>query len=267
MISAIGRDIDRRNKTDIRIYPSMVFAILILYTAVVFYCMAIPELKYLDPYSVAMVGCGLMMAVMFVMASRTFRHSKRDADMIRDVGTFYASTVPDGEDDPDVKLLRKCIYDNRMQKMLFVLFILSMVPAVFGVLVFLRGFTYDPDRVSRDLMFFSLVFSLFTIMININFSKKHEVMFQKFSAAVVPAFAKQGLVLKEYEQVIGDRNLYLMIMLCVVSLGLFIMVWLCISIRDFNRHMDEQWNFENNLYQGLRILAGRDAALAMFEVE
>jgi hypothetical protein len=57
-----------------------------------------------------------------------------------------------------------------------------------------------------------------------------------------------------YGQVIGGRNVYLLIVLSLVTFGLFIIVWLCISMRDFNRHIDEQWNFENNLLVALKMV-------------
>lgn len=270
VLSKIGRDIDRRNKTDIRIFPSMVFAILALYTFIALYRMISSGTDLADLFSivrngnvnsnmftVVIVGTGLTMAVMFVLASRTFRHNRRDAALMSDVCSFFECMLPDGADDPDVKRMRSYIYLGIKQEVLFITFFIALVPAVVAVLIYLCGLTSDPDLISKNLLLFSFFFSLLVVMLNIDFSKAHEDKFIGFSDTCVDVMMKLGISMKGYSQVIGYRKNFTLVLLCVVTLGIFIIVWLCIAMRDFNRHMDEQWNFENNLFQALKILKNR----------
>ena len=60
--------------------------------------------------------------------------------------------------------------------------------------------------------------------------------------------------MKGYGQVIGGRNVYFMAILSIITLGVFVVIWLCISMRDFNRHISEQWNYEDRLLTALVML-------------
>jgi len=42
--------------------------------------------------------------------------------------------------------------------------------------------------------------------------------------------------------------------LTLITLGMFFIVWVYLSLRDMNRHLDQQWNFENSLVDVLSVI-------------
>lgn len=254
-LNKIRRDIDRRNKTDMKLYPWMVFAVILLYTFVAFYRGLFfgndPEI---NEVSIVVVGSGLILAIMYVLATRVNKHNKRDASLMTDVCNLLEDIVPDGADNEDLKVMREQIPETTKQFVLFILFFATLFPAAFGALIYALGLGDDPDGVALNLVVLSFFLGLAIILININFPRFHEKRFIRFSDASVDLFVSIGVGIKGYGRVIGGRNIYLLVLLSVVTLGLFIIVWLCISMWDFNRHIDEQWNYEDNLLDALKLL-------------
>jgi hypothetical protein len=251
----VRRDIDRRNKTDMRLYPTMAFAVIVIYTFVAFYRgIFFEDVEEVRSFSIAIVGAGLVLALMYVLATRVNKHNKRDASLMTDVCDFLEGYLPDGADNRDLRIMREAVPETTGQFLLFLLFFATLFPAAFGALFYARGLTDDPDGLALYLVTISFFLGLCIILVNINFPRRHEKRFLRFSDATVRALETIGVSMAEYKQVIGGRNVYFLILLCVITLGFFIVIWLCISMRDFNRHIDEQWYFENNLLAALKMV-------------
>ena len=252
----VRRDIDRRNKTDMRFYPTMVFAVLVVYGFVAFYRGLFFETDAEIPtFSILVVGSGLGLAMMYVMATRVNKHNKRDAELMTDLCEYLKQRVQGGERNENIIEIRECTpKDVTKQSALFIFFFATLFPAAFGALIYAMGLTTDADYVAFRLILVSLGLGLLVILININYPRFHEKRFIRFSAATVAAFESLGVHMDGYREVVGKRNLYLLILLSVVTLGIFLVVWLCISMRDFNRHISEQWNFENRLMDAMILL-------------
>ena len=251
----VRRDIDRRNKTDMRLYPTMAFAVIVIYTFVAFYRgIFFEDAEDVRSFSIAIVGAGLVLAMMYVLATRVNKHNKRDASLMADVCDFLEEHHPEGKDNRDIQIMRGLIPGTTKQFILFLFFFATLFPAAFGALIYARGLTDDPDRLAMWLVVISFVLGLCVILVNINFPRRHEKRFIRFSDATVRVLETMGVSMVGYGQVIGGRNVYLLIVLSLVTFGLFIIVWLCISMRDFNRHIDEQWNFENNLLVAFKMV-------------
>ena len=255
-MTKIGHDIDRRNKTDMRVYPTMIFAILAIYTAIAFYRLFFMAGATRDNMiSVVMAGAGLVFAIMYVLVTRAYRHNKRDVATGTDVCEFLENAVDDGPSNPLIWAIRAEIGTNIKQKVIFLTNFVALLPAAIGVLVYVRGYTDDPETLALSLMTLSFVLSSLLILANINYSKNHERRYIRFSNAMVAFFESVGIAMVGYDKVIGGRNVKLLTILSLASLGLFLIPWLCISMRDFNRHIDQQWNFENNLSEALGLMA------------
>ena len=255
MLNRIRRDIDRRNKTDMKLYPWMVFAVVILYTFVAFYRgLFFKSDIEINPVSIVVVGSGLIFAIMYVMATRVNKHNKRDASLMTDVCALLEDIVPDSGSNAKLKVMREQIPETTKQFVLFIIFFATLFPAAFGALIYVLGLGDDPDGVALNLVTLSFVLGLAIILLNINFPRYHEKRFIRFSDAAVDLLASQGVGVMGYARVIGGRNIYLLVVLSLVTLGLFIVVWLCISMWDFNRHIDEQWNFEDNILDAMKLL-------------
>lgn len=251
----IGLDIDKRNKTDMRVYPTMIFAILATYTVIAFYRLFMMEGATEDNMiSVVIVGAGLVFAIMYVLLTRAYRHNKRDVSLVTDLCEFLEESPHGGKDNPLIWAIRAEIGTNIKQKALFLINFIVLLPATFGVLVYVRGYGENSESLALSLMTLSFFLSSVLILININYSKNHERRFIRFSNATVAFFESVGIAMVGYDKVIGGRNVKLLTILSVVTLGLFLIPWLCISMRDFNRHLDQQWNFENNLTEALGLM-------------
>ena len=255
-MTKIGHDIDRRNKTDMRVYPTMIFAILAIYTAIAFYRLFFMAGATRDNMiSVVMAGAGLVFAIMYVLVTRAYRHNKSDVATGTDVCEFLENAVDDGPSNPLIWAIRAEIGTNIKQKVIFLTNFVALLPAAIGVLVYVRGYTDDPETLALSLMTLSFVLSSLLILANINYSKNHERRYIRFSNAMVAFFESVGIAMVGYDKVIGGRNVKLLTILSIASFGLFLIPWLCISMRDFNRHIDQQWNFENNLSEALGLMA------------
>ena len=255
-MSKIGLDIDRRNKTDMRVYPTMIFAILATYTVVAFYRLFImegPTDENMIP--IMIVGAGLVFAIMYVLITRAYRHNKRDVMTGADVCEFLEDSPQGGRNNPLIWAMRAEIGTNMKQKALFLINFIVLLPAAFGVLIYVRGYGDDPEALALTLMILSFFLSSLLILVNINYSKNHERRFIRYSNATVAFFESIGIAMVGYEKVIGGRNVKLLTFLSIATAGLFLIPWICISMRDFNRHLDQQWNFENNLTEALGLMA------------
>ena len=216
--------------------------------------------------SVVMVGAGLVFAIMYVLVTRAYRHNKRDVATGTDVCEFLESAVEDGKSNPLIWAMRAEIGTNIKQKVIFLANFVALLPAALGVLVYVRGYTDNPESLALSMMTASFILSSLLILANINYSKNHERRYIRFSNATVAFFESVGIAMVGYDKVIGGRNVKLLTVLSIATLGLFLIPWLCISMRDFNRHIDQQWNFENNLSEALGLMvqkvrsAGKDTA-------
>lgn len=254
-LSRIRYDVDRRNKTDMRLYPSMVLAVLVMYTLVAFFRgYLVGDDVEIRSFSIAVVGSGLVLAMMYVLATRVNKHNKRDANLMTDLCDYMSDIVPDGENNEDLKVMRECIPGTTKQFALFIFFFATLFPAAFGALIYALGLGEDPDNLALKLITVSFVLGLLVILVNINFPYKHEKRFIRFANATVALFASMGVSMRGYSPVIGGRNAYLLAILCIITFGVFIVVWVSITMRDFNRHIDEQWNFEDNLLAALKLV-------------
>ncbi len=258
LLLKIRRDIDRRNKTDMKLYPWMVFAVLTLYTFVAFYRgLFFDDDLEIRSFSIVVVGSGLVLAIMYVMATRVNKHNKRDAALMTDVCDLLDDIVTEESDRAYIGKMRDQIPETAKQSVLFILFFATLFPAAFGALIYALGLGPDPDNLALNLIMVSFVLGLIIILININFPRVHEKRFIRFSDTAVDLFASLGVAVKGYGRVIGGRNIYFLVLLSIVTLGVFIVVWLCISMWDFNRHIDEQWNFEDNVLEAMKLLVLR----------
>ncbi len=255
-LSRIRHDVDRRNKTDMRLYPSMVVAVLLMYTAVAFSRgYLVGDDVEIQSFSIAVVGAGLVLSIMYVLATRVNKHNKRDANLMSDLCDFMEDIVPDGAENEYIMTMRQCVPKTGKQFALFIFFFATLFPAAFGALIYALGIGDDPDNLALVLITVSFVLGLLVILVNINFPHKHERRFIVFADATVDLFTSLGISMKGYRCVIGDRNAYLLAVLSIITFGVFIVIWVSITMRDFNRHIDEQWNFEDNLLAALKLAA------------
>ena len=262
-VNKVMKNIDRRNVTDVRIYPSIVAFVLALYAVVAVYTLYFMDSgfteyeKLLQTLGVVVVGMGILLALMNVLASRTYKHNKKDVslfDSLIELSTeIYKEKGIDGGQ--YITKMKDRDIDNKGQRTIYLIFLIAVVPAIIATVLMVFDIT-NPVTVTVATVLFvmSLVICAFVLFINIRYPRKHEKAFIKFTDAFCEGMKECGITVRGYEPVIGVRSTLLMLFLTLITLGMFFIVWVYLSLRDMNRHLDQQWNFENSLVDVLSVI-------------
>ncbi len=244
-----------------RLYPLMVAVVLFVYLLVAIVAIfrkvgggPIGPENYLYIISVLIVGMGLILALMYLMASRSYKHVKRDINLMKDLTVYLKdySRARSIDCTKEIRIMEDNIPHAMGQSVLYGLFVIAMLPALVGAAVtFLNPMTDESFIQVLILFMVSVIFCAVVLVVNINLPKKHEKTFLKFSDAFVDGMHRCGVGLYRYEPAIGVRSFIILGILTIVTLGLFFPLWIYISMRDMNRHLDEQWTFENSIAESI----------------
>ena len=260
-LSKIHKDIDRRNSTDLRIAPSMMMTVLIVFLCVSVYQMTQLSLdgadSRLQSAGVFVTGTGVVISIMYLLTSRRYSHEDRDLDLMRDL-LVYATDMFDLygiRERHHLTDMRSCIKAESGLGSFRLRFLASVAPAAIGLLVLLFNATSETAfTVSCYLFVLSLVINVVFLVQCITFPREHEKSFVLFSDSFVDAMARCGIRVKGYEPVISHRPFWIFLVLSVVTFGIFFIYWLYLSVVDMNRHIEEQWVFENAVMRALKEL-------------
>lgn len=263
LVNKVMKNIDRRNATDVRLYPSILIIVLVMFAAVAVYTLFFKESaftdyeKQLQTLGVFVVGMGILLALMNVLASRSYKHNKKDAQLMESLielstALFKEKGVDGGQ---YITKMRKYCIDNTNQTFLYAVFLLALIPAVAGTVLMVFDITNHFTVIASYMMFgMSVLICAFILFLNIRYPKKHEKAFVGFSDAFCEGMSKCGITVKGYEPVIGIRPTPVMLFLSVVTFGVFYFIWVYFSMRDMNRHLDQQWDFENSIVDVLAVM-------------
>ncbi|MGN1045003.1 MAG: hypothetical protein ACI4Q9_03500 [Candidatus Methanomethylophilaceae archaeon] len=257
-VTKITKDVDRRNKTDIRIYPFMVFIVLVIFIVVSMYQVTQLVDKgsdvRLQSTGVFVAGIGVVISIMYLLMSRRYSHEDRDLALMRDLMEYTKEEFDRYgiKEDHHINDMRSCIKAESGLRSFRIRFAVSVAPAALGLLLMM--FNPFSDEIFHTTIFLfvaSLAINLMFLLGCIVYPRKHEKNFVKFSDAFVDAMCRCGIRVKGYEPVIGFRPTILFVILSVLTCGLFFAFWLYLSMRDMNRHLDEQWNFEDSVMDSI----------------
>ncbi len=260
-LSRIHRDIDRRNSTDLRIQPSLIVVVLTVFICVAVYQMTQLSIEGADSRlqsaGVFVTGTGVVISIMYLLMSRRYAHEDRDLMLMRDM-LAYATDLFDHYGVREMHYLhtmRSCIRAESGLRTFRIRFLLSVAPAAVGLIVLVFNATSQiAFTVTCVLFAISLVINVLMLIQCITFPREHEKRFVTFSDAYIDSMARCGIRVKGYEPVIGHRPFWVFLVLSIVTVGLFFVYWLYRSMVDMNRHLDEQWLFENAVIVALKEL-------------
>ena len=249
---SIVKSIDKRNSVDLRIYPSIVMIVLLVFIAVSWYFILFVgsgESRDRDLSGITVTGLAVLISLIHVNISRIIKHNNRDKELMLNL-VKYSESI--GLDSKCISAMRCCALNFPTFKEIKVAYVASLVPAVFGILALMFNLNHGEGfTLTVILMLFSLLFSFIVMVMTITYPREHEKNFVNFSDNIVEAFSKKGIKIDGYEPAIGYRPLPLLIVLTVITLGFFFPLWIYLSIRDMNRHFDEQWKFENSVLDAI----------------
>ena len=257
----VAAAVRRRGKTDLRIYPSIVCLVVLAFTVTaVLYITGLAgteENRGLQILGVIIVGTCVLLSMMYLTVSRNYRHNRRDIELMEALCDLASEMSSEGSfrDGGRIEEMRRAVPTNVGRGIWMAVFVLAVIPAMaapcFALLM------DDPHRgavYGIAACIISLALCFLVIILNMGFPKRHEKSFFRFADTFSDGLAAAGWEAERYRQVIGVRNFVLMILLTLVTFTLFFGIWLYLSARDLNRHMDQQWNYEDyimDLVEGL----------------
>lgn len=237
---------------------------MVLFVMVVFVCVAVSQMTQLsrdgaDPSlqvaGVFVTGVGVVISIMYLLVSRRYSHEDRDLELMRDM-LDYATDLFDHyaiRDRHYLNIMRSCIKAESGLRDFRIKFLISVAPAAVGLIILLFNATSeDAFLITCWLFAISLAINIALLIQCVTFPRSHEKVFVTFSDAYVDALSRCGLRVKGYEPVIGYRPFWVFLVLSIVTFGVFFVYWIYRSMIDMNRHMDEQWLFENSVIGALK---------------
>ena len=258
-LSKIHKDIDRRNSTDLRIPPFMV-----LFVLVVFICVAVfqgAQLSIdgadsrLQSVGIFVTGTGVVISIMYLLTSRRYGHEDRDLDLMTDL-LAYSMDMFDHygiRETHYLTTMRSCIKAESGLRSFRIRFLSSVAPAAIGLVVLVFNATSQTAfSISCALFAISLAINVVFLIQCITYPREHEKRFVTFSDAFSDAMARCGIRINGYEPVIGFRPFWPFLVLSIVTVGIFFIYWLYLSMIDMDRHLEQQWVFENDVMMALK---------------
>lgn len=255
----IHKDIDRRNSTDLRIPPSMVIFVL-----AVFVCIAVYQGSQLSidgtdsrlqSVGTFVTGTGVVISIMYLLTSRRYAHEDRDMKLMTDLMAYVSDMfVHYGiRETHYLTMMRSCIGAESGLRAFRIRFLISVAPAALGLIVLVFNATSEiVFSVTCALFAISLVINVIMLIQCITYPREHEKKFVTFSDAFVDSMARCGIRVKGYEPVIGFRPFWPFLILSIATFGIFFIYWLYRSMSDMDRHLEEQWVFENSVMMALK---------------
>jgi membrane protein YdbS with pleckstrin-like domain len=258
-MARIHKDVDRRNSTDIRVQPALVLIVLIVFICVAVYQMTQLSSEGADSHlqsaGVFVTGVGVVISIMYLLMSRRYAHDDRDLTLMRDM-LAYARDMFEYYGIREfhyLNTMRSCIKAESGLRTFRIRFLASVAPAAIGLVVLVFNAT-NPTAfyITCALFSISLAINIVMLVMCITYPREHEKRFTIFSDSYVDAMARCGIRVKGYEPVISYRPFWVFLVASIVTVGVFFAYWLYLSIVDMNRHIDEQWVFENNVMSALK---------------
>ena len=255
-----------RERSDLKLPPSLVCFIIIVYLIVVISYVTniyerydyIPFQQMLTVIALFTIGAALVFAIVFSLVRRNRKHSEREA-RLRKYLLEYCETNDHicGYDlSTGIERMRKASDDltriETVEGRRPSVFILSIPIVVSLVLITMSEFRDQMIQVIGICYGISLLMALLIMPGITTFPKRHEDAYREFYEGLESISGQLGIDASGYETTIGYRSFWVFIVFSVLSLGLFLIYWTYLMFKDMNGHFDMQWAFEDNLFRSIR---------------
>lgn len=102
------------------------------------------------------------------------------------------------------------------------------------------------------LVYFMILFQFFFVMgPTIRFAGNHEAMQVEFTRQLKSVLASKGIFIESMSPAVPRSHRFIWLVLTIITLGLFHVVLVIYSIYALNRHMYNQWAYEEGLLQDI----------------
>lgn len=199
--------------------------------------------------------------MIFCVARRNRNHLKRDAEWMSALCDYVDSHK--GSSDSMRKAARKCssIINGPITKMSMAMWIVLMV-AIVGMGVWFHQMDSNGDNnasfgliamTGAPVLFLLIIQFVLTFGSVLGFPARHDKIQATFTEELEKQCALFGLRVDRMEHKVLRRDLWIHLILLIVTLGLYSFVYLFVSCKDMNAHLVEQWAYEEDLMR--RIIA------------
>ena len=262
LLRDIVMDIKRRDTTDVRIYPFLIAAVVLAFVGTALFGLLTNGSRTGEEHANYMLGVtivtvGILLSLMYLLISRNYKHARRDADLAVHMCMLAQQLESDHMfgDGKTLRMMSQSVPSVKLQKVFYGVFVVALIPALAGTCyLVLNGPTASTVSMANTMYAASLILTAAALVLNIGFPKKHETEFMEFTDLFCEGVSYAGGRAPRYQPVIGVRHWALMLMLTLATLFLFFPVWIYMSMRDMNRHLDQQWAYEEDLVRFLEEL-------------
>lgn len=198
--------------------------------------------------------CSVVSFLLYIMASRTGRHQKRDEIWTDSLIGYVRSK---GGSTDELESLARKIHKRGRAPLRAISLVLWGFSAVY--LLFLAFYFFWTDGNISDHVYLYgtvgyiilIVQFLLTTGTTYGFPRSHEKAQIAFTEELSTQFSRVGIDVAPMERMVGKPHWIICIVLFVITLGLFSLILFIMSCRNMNLHLRNQWDYEERLLEAI----------------
>ncbi len=225
---------------------------------------AFPEERY-DECVTAMLltafiaEAALSSFMLFCVTRRNRNHLKRDAEWMEALSGFVDFHGGDSAPMRRIALGNRSVIGGTVAKLsmaIWILLTLALVALGIGIYGAYDSTSFDDVTVVAMIMSVPVMLVLmlqFAITVGsvFLFPSSHDALQAKFTEEFADRCAGFGFRADRMEHTVLRRDIWPHLILIVVTLGLYSFVYLFISCKEMNKHLSEQWAYEEKLMRDI----------------
>ena len=255
-----------REKTDIKLQPSLVSLVIAIYLAVTIYYVTsvysryeiIPIQQMFTVAALFTIGGALVISIMLSLSTRNRKHAEREGRLRSALIDYCIANDHSCGYDLSANIERMKDKDEELNRMYDglvsgpSLFLIAVPIVVSLVLIMLPALKDHAIGIMSVCYGIAMCISLFVTPVITTFPRRHEMLSEEYYHEFEEISGYLGMDGLRYETTIGYRSFWMFILFTVLSLGLFLIYWAYLMFKDMNGHFDMQWAYEDRIFRSVR---------------
>ena len=194
------------------------------------------------------VLCSIISFIMFSMIGRTGSHRARDDEWMESLIEYAKSKGCDVSGLNKIKSNRGFASLSISRVLSFICWTGTLVLLILTLFFFSTDLSHQYPALSLIVTYLTILFQFFFVMgPTIRFAGNHESDQVQFTRELKSLLAMKGIVIDSMSPAVPRTHRILWFLLTVVTLGLFHVILVIYSIYALNRHLYNQWAYEERL--------------------
>ena len=194
------------------------------------------------------VFCSIISFIMFSMIGRTGSHKVRDDEWMESLIEYAKSKGCDVSRLNKIRSGRGYASLSVSRALSFLCWAGTLVLLILTLFFFTTDLSHHYPGLSLIATYVTLLFQFFFIMgPTIRFAGNHEDDQVQFTRELKSVLAMKGIVVESMSPAVPRTHRILWLLLTIMTLGLFHIVLVIYSIYSLNRHLYNQWAYEERL--------------------